>query len=392
MKEINLGISVYPDISTLEEIKDYIKLASKYGFTRIFSSMFSVQGTNEKVLNYFEELIKFAHEYEMEVDLDVNPQFFEKIGASSDNLKVFADLGVDILRMDMSYGGEDDIKLIDNPYGIKIEFNASFNTVEMLTSMGADASKYMICHNFYPQRYTGLSWAQFLETNKGIKEVEEVSIGAFVSSNAANTHGVWGAIEGLPTVERFRDYPIDLQARILLATQQVDTVMIGNAFASEPELESLSKVLGEKKEVELNPIVKMLSDYGVVDLENEKTVKIKPTLFEAISEVEKDIMFEFYPHASLGDSSEFIWRSRMPRFKYSNEKYTITPNSINKEYFECGDIVIVNDNYKHYAGELQIVLKRIKNDGLRNLVGYVDEQEQSLLELLDSGKTVEFIK
>ena len=30
-----LGISIYPNNSTIEEIKDYIKLAAKYGFKRI---------------------------------------------------------------------------------------------------------------------------------------------------------------------------------------------------------------------------------------------------------------------------------------------------------------------------------------------------------------------
>ena len=38
----SLGISVYPDISPIEDIKKYIELASKYGFKKIFSSMFSV--------------------------------------------------------------------------------------------------------------------------------------------------------------------------------------------------------------------------------------------------------------------------------------------------------------------------------------------------------------
>ena len=46
-----LGISVYPDLRPLEEIKEYFKLASKYGVSKVFSSMFSVEGTKEEVLD-----------------------------------------------------------------------------------------------------------------------------------------------------------------------------------------------------------------------------------------------------------------------------------------------------------------------------------------------------
>ena len=36
-----LGISVYPNDSNLDETKDYIRLAAKYGFERIFTCLIS---------------------------------------------------------------------------------------------------------------------------------------------------------------------------------------------------------------------------------------------------------------------------------------------------------------------------------------------------------------
>ena len=56
-----LGVSVYPDIRPLDEIAEYLRLASRYGFTRVFTSMFSVEGTNEEVLAYFRDLDAIAH-------------------------------------------------------------------------------------------------------------------------------------------------------------------------------------------------------------------------------------------------------------------------------------------------------------------------------------------
>ena len=52
------GVSVYPDLSPMNEISDYLHLAAKYRFTRVFSSMFSVEGTNEEIVDYFREFIK----------------------------------------------------------------------------------------------------------------------------------------------------------------------------------------------------------------------------------------------------------------------------------------------------------------------------------------------
>ena len=75
-KMIELGISLYPEQETLEAMENYIKLASSYGFTKIFSSMFSVPGQPEDVKNLFKTLCKIAHNANMEVCVDVNTQMF----------------------------------------------------------------------------------------------------------------------------------------------------------------------------------------------------------------------------------------------------------------------------------------------------------------------------
>lgn len=44
---ITLGVSVYPEQESLQQIDEYLKLASSHGFTKVFTSMFSVPGTKE---------------------------------------------------------------------------------------------------------------------------------------------------------------------------------------------------------------------------------------------------------------------------------------------------------------------------------------------------------
>ena len=46
-----LGLSIYPEKSTLEEIKSYLKDASELGFSRVFSCLLSVNKPAEEIKN-----------------------------------------------------------------------------------------------------------------------------------------------------------------------------------------------------------------------------------------------------------------------------------------------------------------------------------------------------
>lgn len=46
-----LGISIYSEKTTEEAIYNYIDKASKYGFSRIFSCLLSVNDTKENIKN-----------------------------------------------------------------------------------------------------------------------------------------------------------------------------------------------------------------------------------------------------------------------------------------------------------------------------------------------------
>lgn len=392
MKRREIGISVYPDLRPLDEIRDYLKLAAKYGCTRVFSSMFSVEGTNEEIINYFRDFIKAAHEVGMKVSLDVNPNFMTKIGADYDDISLFHDIGCDIIRMDMSYGKEKDLVLCNNPYGIQIQLNASFKAGEeaaFLKENGIGPDQLMVGHNFYPQRYTALKWKNFLDTNKALEQYG-YPIEAFVSSTAPDTHGVWDAKDGLPTVEKLRDLPIDLQARILFGTGNVENLLIGNAYATEEEFKALKGVLDAPRKMEDSPMYEFYRKMGfpMKEMDEEKVLKV--ILEKDISENERWMLMEFYPLSDMGDSSEWIWRSRNGRFM--NKNRPIEPRKYEGEYFPVGSVLIVNDNYKHYAGEIQIARREVRNDGQRNLLGRLAPHEDEMFEMVNDGDCVRFVE
>lgn len=389
-----LGVSVYPDLRPMDEIRSYLSMASKHGYTRVFSSMFSAKGTNQEVLSCFGELIAAAHSCGMEVSLDVEPQFMMRLGARPDELRVFDDIGVDILRMDGAFAEDENARMLNNPYGIRIEFNASSLTpqaIQGLVARGVDKERILACHNFYPQRYTGFRWDKFQAVNGQLSPLG-IRIGAFIASHAPGTHGVWNASCGLPTVERLRDYPADLQARILVAAGTTD-VLFGNAYATEEELDAVRQAvepiepcyLSDEHEV----AVARLSAYlgNDVDLYNQKKVRVEP-LYDLLP-VEKTILFDYFPHIDMGDSSEWIWRSRGSRQFFQEQ--SIPQRSYAHDYFQRGDVVMVNDNYKHYAGEVQVVLRPIKNDGTRNLVARVSPDELTMFDVIADGDVVVFL-
>ena len=380
-----LGISVYPDKTPRDEVYTYLEKAAQLGYSRIFTCFLSIpEDQRETYLVEFKEFMDKAHELGFEVAADTNPEVFTLIGATPDNLKPFYDLGLDIIRMDGNFGTQGDIQLTRNPYGIKIEFNASMDMgVELLINKGGNKDQMTMCHNFFPERYTGMDFDLFMEYNSYWKELN-LHTAAFVSSNNENTIGPWQVFCGLPTVEIMRGLPIDLQARYLLATGDVDDILIGNYPASDEELEALSKV-------------------------NLQAIEMKVDEAEGISDNEKMIMFDYAPHWDRYDHSSFMLRSSMPRVWFKEQKSiqdasvaTATDKNIEsqsipyrdpgKKVFTRGDVLIVNDNLAHYRGELEIVLTEIPNDGERNLVATIKPEELMLLDFIKPGQHFKSLK
>lgn len=351
-----LGISVYPEHSTKEQDYEYLEMAAKYGFSRLFTCLLSVKKPKEEVIAETTNLIAKAHSLGFEVALDTDPSSFAYLEVPPTDLTVFHEMGVDILRLDGSFGELLDRFVVNNRFGIKIEFNASMDpSLAKFIEHGANKNNLTTCHNFYPERFSGLGWNTFKRFTTSIKELG-VTTAAFVSSNETNTFGPWPVYRGLPTLEIHRDLPIDVQARHLIASKLIDDILIGNAYASEAELRSL----------------------GELDL-SKSMIGIQPV--EGITSAERQIIFEMN-HFGRPDHSDFFIRSSIPKLKF--KETSIPQRMIPETHFKRGDVVVVNDQLTHYRGELEVVLQEIENDGERNLVGRIPENEQMILDALEN--------
>ena len=127
--------------------------------------------------------------------------------------------------------------MTNNPYGLKIELNVSNDIayLENILSHQANKSALIGCHNFYPQNSlvfrTIISFAVVNALKAWYSQCSLYYI-------TCRKHRSWDINDGLCTLEEHRNLPIEVQAKHLWATGLIDDVIIGNAYASEEELEN----------------------------------------------------------------------------------------------------------------------------------------------------------
>ncbi len=375
---IKLGVSLYPEQETAEEIDSYLKLAGSYGFTKVFTSLFSVQGSNEQVAEYFKGLTSAAHKYGMEVYGDCNAAFFMRSGASPDDLSVFKDMGLDVLRLDLMFGDERDVQIVNNSDGLGIQLNASLiDSVKRILNNGGEAERIIASYNFYPLRYTGAGLEDVYQANMFYKS-QNIKTQIFISSNRKGAHGPWPVSDGLPTVEACRDMPVNQQVRLMVALG-ADEIIFGNAFASEEEFREVSDIL---KEIYVTTEDKPFYFEGIrqlIPIGDIERIPLTLDLAEGVSDTEKEILFVFNKH-NVSEYTHTIIRSRWGRFDY--RPVPVEPRQFDREFFEPGDVVIVNSNIWRYKGEVHIIRKRIRYAPHLNYVGRITDKELFMIDYL----------
>lgn len=356
-----IGVSIYPEHSTVEEITAYLTMAAQYNVTKVFSCLLSVDKPIAEIKNEFTAINRHAQSLGMEVVLDVSPRVFQKLGISYDDLRFFAELEATGIRLDEGFDGNKEAKMTYNSYGLDIEVNMSNDVamIDNIMSYRPNTEKLIACHNFYPQQYTGLELAYFMRCSRRFKKYN-IKTSAFVSSQAAQI-GPWPVMEGLCTLEMHRDLPIAVQAKHLFATGLIDVVIIGNMFASEAELKALASI---------NPHILELT----VDINAETT------------ELERDIILNAH-HFRRGDTNEYMVRSTMSRVVHKDKAFP----AHHAQPLRRGDLMIGNDAFGQYKGELHLMLSDLPKDTRKNVVGRVVEEECFLLDYLEAWDQFRFV-
>ena len=357
-----LGISIYPQHSTLKEMKDYIQLAHTNGFDRMFTCLMSI-GNDEERLK-LQQINQFAQQHGFEVFADIAPRVLEELGITFREISYLKEhYHLDGLRLDMGFTGQEEAFMSLDASNIKIELNISNGTkyVENILSYKPNITNIVGCHNFYPRKYTGLSRKHFLKASKLFKD-HHLRTAAMISSQHAK-FGPWEETpHGLPTLEEHRHLPIIVQAKDLWHTCLIDDLIIGNMFASKEEIEALGRL-------------------------NRNKLELRVELLSQTNALEERVIFD-EPHFNRGDVSEYVIRSTQSRVKYKNESFP--PHD--SEDIKRGDVTIDNDLDIRYKGELQVALKAMPNAGSTNIVAKVVDEECFLLDKIEPWESFVFVR
>ncbi|WP_390404565.1 DUF871 domain-containing protein [Lacticaseibacillus jixiensis] len=348
-----LGVSVYPERSTYEQDAAYLALAAKYGYKRVFTSLLEIKGNKDEVVANFKRVITRANELGMQVMVDINPALFQQLGVKYDDLRFFKDLGAWGVRLDLGFTGAEEAAMTRNPYNIKIEVNMSQGThyIDNIMAFNPKRDNLLGSHNFYPHRFSGLGQKFFDDATKLFTD-HNLNTAAFVNAHSA-TFGPWPTQDGLCTLEAHRNLPIATQVKHYQLLGTINDVIIGNAYASETELQQAAAAFTADY-----PSLRVVPEADATDLERE-------------------LLFE-NPHSYRGDASEYLLRSTQTRVKYADRDFPAHHTVAIKR----GDVLIDNAGYGQYKGETQIALQAMPNDGRVNVVGHVHPEELFLLDYL----------
>lgn len=355
------GISVFVGMNySLEENKQFIIKAKKYGYSGVFTSLHIPEANYEKAIEEFKELASLCHNLEMNIIADISPRAFTYLGADMNNLSVLKDMGIYGVRVDFGFTPEEIASFTHNTYGLKVEINASTVSRRFLEELDKFNPKYdmlQACHNYYPRLNTGISLETFKKKNEMLKSYG-MKITAFVPS-LINKRGP--IFEGLPTLEIHRLLEPQVSASELFALG-MDAVFFGDSIPTDRELKAVGGL-------------------------EEDVIQLRIELFEPCS-VERSIIFNSY-HVNRPDAAEDVIRSTSSRETLRKED---TINAYNNIERKAGYITIDNKDYLRYCGELQICKKSLPMDNRVNVVGRIIEEDLMLLKYIEDETKFRFIE
>ena len=357
-----LGISIYPEFSKESENIKYIETAAKHGFNLLFLAFLSLKDDRETIIKRYKPITDYAKKLGYEIICDVNPTVLDKLGVNISmfkgklDLSFFTDLNIDVMRLDVGMSEIEEAFLSNNSSGIKICMNAymAYDHIGSFLTAGGNPEAVIGCHNYYPHRYTGISYDHFVKGSMNYVN-HNIRLQSFVSSQSEEAFGPYPITEGLPTLEMHRNWKIETQIKHYIMTGLVDDILIGNCFATEDELKRASEANTEKVTFNIN----------LVD-----------GLPENMAEhLNMDIL------SRRQDENDYLIRTLESRLFTSGEIKPFNTVDIHR-----GDVLIENCLYGQYAGEISIALQEMKNSGKTNVVGHLLPEEVELLPYLKGGQ------
>ncbi len=364
-----IGLSVYLDFMSFDLIKQQLINASKLGYTDVFTSLqlhnLGFEHTKSIDETMYKALFKQCLQLGMQCHVDVNKEVFIAMGATIDNLAIFKEWGIPIIRLDGGFSDDEVVSLTHNPFNIMIEDNLSnaFELQDRLKKVSTQGNKtnYSGCHNFFPHIDTGLSLEFVFKTTQLFKSYN-LQTGIFISS-LHSSNDLYNQNKGVPTIEHHRYLPSYIQLLELVALDCFDFIMFGDSSPSDEELRSVASVFK--------------ASYQFVD----KVCLTIPVSFEQGLRTDQLEYLMQTIHQNRCDQPELVIRSTITR-----EQIMVSSNL--PIHRPLGAITVDHQGCGRYAGELQIALKDLPPNASTTVIGYVKPYAKHLLKYLKEAHVV----
>lgn len=339
-----LGFSLYFN-SGLEKNCELIKRFSKAGFTKAFTSLHIPEESQTDYMYDINVIFEYCKTYNIALMVDIGPRTIEKLGYTS--ICQLKDTPIRYLRIDYGFTLEE---MVDLSKDFAIIFNAStisFEDIITLKHLNADLTKFSACHNFYPKPFSAISIGRAQNINRLLKHYG-INIQMFVPGDKDKRGPIFA---GLPTIESHRNQDVLLSTLELKYYCDVDDVFVGDVDVSDSTLHQLSNL--SKNYVELEATLDETHTY----------------LFDQI-------------HHDRPDSSDYVIRSQESRM-YATPGQIIMPKSTRT--IHKGDILMSNELYFRYSGELEIARMEMPANSRINVIGRIAENYIQYLPYIDRG-------
>lgn len=344
------GIAVYLGLGTSAAANlQLLQNAADAGIKRVFTSLHIPETDTAVLTKQLQAVLDLCRTKQLELIADISPASLELTGLSAFDTTELMRLGFSRLRLDYGYSIEEIVQLSCTT---RIQFNASTLNVAYLNQLlaaGLNLDNTEAMFNYYPRPHTGMSYSDVYWQNQLLQQYS-IKTAAFIPCEHGRREPLCA---GLPTIEAQRNMPVAQAAKQLLALG-IDSVFIADCQPTQQELQDLASATVP------NPLVLRMQA-------NNMTADIAQLLGHTFT-------------CRSDDSAEIV-RTNESRGLCKN--ISIPPN--NTAAPKLGDVLIDNDGYGRYKGELQIAKVELPADKRTNIIGKIIEEDRCLIPCLVPG-------
>ena len=356
-------VAIYPgeiNEKYIQKVKDVVKLASKYHFDEIFTSIHLPEYSLQQQLDTCGLISQQAKEYSLELTVDIGGYFIGQLLSDPIKLNDFKQMRADFIRLDYGYKKEE-VKALYESLNIRgFVINASiYNKKEVDDNLNFFRSldeniEIRACHNYYVRQESGIDDVYALKQDSYFEEYN-MPIYYCVPTYS---HPRGPLHLGLCTLEKHRFKSIDEVITDLYLNHNLNALMIADEWLNEKEFQEVEDTLNLLQE----PF--------------DKTQQIDVIFNPTTTKEEKNIVLK--DHVFRYDSPYQFLRSQSSRQMAEFASVIKQNNTLERK---AGDITIDNELYKRYSGELQVVTQDSLADERVNVVAKLADRKD-LIKLL----------